>query len=211
MDMQTLSSFASICFRISVVIFVIGVILTALTYWKLNIREVYLIRSGKARRRTIVELEEHNRETGKLRDNLDLDYTTGSLKKTSRRLGRSSEMTGAEPVFRRELHSGDTGTFSTPVPSAEQESRKDAHPADTRSQTPAAETPYQRDSSETVQLDNTIPATSGDYASRISTAYQEAETGELGKETAPPQPEPTIPVDIISCELIIHTNEIIEI
>ncbi len=192
MQIETILQIASICFRISIGVFLIGAILTVWLYRKLNIREIYLIRSGKAKRRLIGELEEHNKETGKLRDIIDLDFTTGNLRKVSRKKERKTEETNSETQFKRGQHSGNTGAFNTP--SEEMSKQKDD-----------AEEHMTSDAGETVKLNDFISA---DYDSRIGTVYQSEKSGELAA-TAPS--EPTVPVNIISSELIIHTNEVIPI
>ena len=216
MEMETLARVSSIGFRVSIVLFLIGLILTALVFWKMNIREVYLIRSGKARRRTIDQLEAQNRETGKLTDLPDLDYTSGPLK-NSKKLGKKTEKTEPESPFKKSTHSGNTGKFSTPEPApapVPKQPQKSGESARTQ-EYPAAEktAPDPEQTGETVQLDNVIPSTSNDYNNRIKTAYNPVPTGDLsGNPTASERPpEPTVPVNITSCELIIHTDEIIEI
>lgn len=190
---EQLAAFSETAFYVSLVLFAIGLILTALSFWRLNIREVYLIRSGKARRKSIGQLEAHNRETGKLRDTLDLDYTTGTLKKTSKKLARKSEKTSADTPLIPEIHSGNTGAFQNhePMPAA----------ASTSSSEPASDNSY---AGVTMQLDTTAI----DYESRMDAVYEKVVTGELAvTESAPVG----LPFTILSNELIIHTDEVIEI
>ena len=93
MDMETLVNVSGILFRVSIGIFILGMIMVIFSFWKMNIREVYLIRAGKAKRRTIEELEAINLETGRLKENIDFDYTTDGLRKTSSRLNRKTGKT----------------------------------------------------------------------------------------------------------------------
>lgn len=229
MEMESLITVCSIGFRISIGVFILGLALAAFSYWKLNIKDVYLIRSGKAKRRSIGQLEAHNRETGKLRDSLDLDFTTGNLKKTGKRLRGNTEKTTEEASpFKKSSHSGNTGKFSTSAPTLPPETKKSegdesksvksiiVEPEKTEEyKIQIPEAPISGNAGETVQLDR---IKEDSYAERISSAYQPMETGDLSKTAAIPAihsesvpAEPSVPVNIISRELIIHTNEIIEI
>ncbi len=216
MQIETLLQVASICFRVSIALFLLGAVITVLLYRKLNIKEIYLIRSGKAKRRQIGELEQHNRETGNLRDFIDLDYTTGSLKKLVRKKEQKTEATDQDSQFKREIHSGNTGVFSTPsgeisAPSRGQDDKVSgssfiALTGDKPATEPAEGSPSPvSDEGETVKLSDMISA---DYNARINTAYQQGNTGDIA---APAPAEPMVPVNIISAELIIHTNEVIAI
>jgi hypothetical protein len=203
MDNTTLITIASIGLKISIALFIIGLVLTVLVFWKLDIRNVYLIRSGRAKRKTVSKMQEHNSRTGKLREEFDLDYTTGKLKKEGRKSGRTAPKEAEVPFVRAE-HSGNTGSFSdsknVEMPSAQKEavreSEKKAETAETNVLTPTADT---------VQLDGCQP---DNYAAWINDAYDDTEEGGQVTETLY---EVRVPIDIISKELIIHTNEIIEI
>ena len=99
--MPLILTISQIGFRVCLALMLLGLALAAYTYWKFNIKEIYLIKSGKAKRKSIDILEAHNRETGKLRDSIDLDFTTGNLKRPSRRFGRSSNRmyTAVKPEY----------------------------------------------------------------------------------------------------------------
>ena len=132
--MPLILTISQIGFRVCLVLMLLGLALAAYTYWKFNIKEIYLIKSGKAKRKSIDILEAHNRETGKLRDSIDLDFTTGNLKRPSRRFGRNSGKIAEEPQFKPNVHSGETGIFKTEgvAPSLEQSGQiktKEAKPA----------------------------------------------------------------------------------
>lgn len=199
MDNTTLIAVASIGLICSIVLFVIGLMLIGLCFWKLDIKNVYLIRSGKAKRRTVSQLQAHNAMTGNLRESLDLDYTTGNLK----REGKTSEKTKEAP-FKRSSHSGDTGSFneSKPVemPTAQQAAVRESERRAETAETNVLDTTPETTQLEDYQADN--------YSEWIKDAYDDADEGGEVTQTLY---EVRVPIDIISKELIIHTNEIIEI
>ena len=241
MDMETLVNVSGILFRVSIGIFILGMIMVILSFWKMNIREVYLIRSGKAKRRTIEELEAINLETGRLKENIDFDYTTDGLRKTSSRLnrktGKTAETTG--PTFKRSKHSGSTGQFKTDSPAVIRENNRKTGKKSIMSDTAepildtAPETSILTEETQEAKLSDqeqislptesantgkgetakleVVPSTSVDsvdYSGWIRNAYQTGATGDLGK---PAPMEPTVPITIISREMVIHTNECIEL
>ncbi|MBR2675269.1 MAG: hypothetical protein IKE52_07480 [Mogibacterium sp.] len=200
MNMDMLIKVSSIGFRTSAVLFLLGTILTLLTYWKLNIRQIYLIKSGKARSRSISILEEHNRETGKLMDMISLEFNTEGLKRPSGKLSKTVEMPREELRFEAGEHSGKTEAFRGNAPSEmPEEQKKLVEEADRLNE--GKDTSVLADVGETVQLNTSETC---EYTKRIADAYKPADEDE-------DIDEPRVPMMILSRELIIHTNEIIDI
>lgn len=208
MDNTALIEAASIGLYISIALFVAGVVLTALCFWRLDIKNVYMIRSGRARRKTVNKLQEHNSMTGKLREDFDLDYTTGKLKKEGRKSGKTAEKNEADRLFIKAEHSGDTGSFNdtqpVEMPPAQKEAVREAERI-----AGARETDVLSPAADTVQLE---PYPADQYADRINEAYNDAADDTYdGSGITETLYEPRVPMEIISKELIIHTNEIIDI
>ena len=202
MNMDMLIKFSSIGFRVSAVFFIIGTIMTLLTYWRLNIRQIYLIRSGKARSKSISILEEHNKETGNLRDVINLDFTTDGLKPPSGKLSKTMEIPRDDLLkFRSGEHTGETGVFNENNPSEmPEEQKKLVEEADRVKET--RDTSVLADVGETVQLDKLDKAESDSYTKRIADAYK------MGDEDQEME-EPKVAITVLSRELIIHTDEYI--
>ncbi|MBR2707604.1 MAG: hypothetical protein IKE74_10290 [Mogibacterium sp.] len=80
--MEQLLTISTVGFIISTIAAVAGVALSAITFWKFNIREVYLIRSGRGLKNALIGMEKQRAETGTLRDApLDTDEKKESKKK----------------------------------------------------------------------------------------------------------------------------------
>ena len=204
MDNTTLISVASVGLICSIVLFLIGLVMSVLCYWRLDIKNIYLIRSGKAKRKTVSQMQEHNNRTGKLREDFDLDYATGTLKKEGRKSGKTAGKTEDELPFKRAEHSGDTGSFSdsrpTDMPAAQQEAVRESE-----KKAESAETNVLTQTPDTTQL-SSYP--SDGYAEWINDAYDDPDEGGEVTETLY---EARVPMEIISKELIIHTDEVIEL
>lgn len=181
--MEQLISFFTVGFWISVALTVIGLGLAVLSYRKYNIRKIYMIRSGKERRKKLADMEEQNQRTGKLRDDLDLDFSTGNLRKD------------------REKHSGRTEAFRTEIPVEMPKAQKAA----------VEESQRRAESRETGVL---APAVETAVLMTEDTANDAGITEETAVQTTVEQavvPTASIPFEIIRRELIIHTDETIEI
>ena len=207
MDNTTLITVASVGLRISLVLLIIGAVLTVLLFWRFDIRNIYLIRSGKAKRKTVSKMQEHNNRTGKLREEFDLDYSTGKLRREGRKSGRTESAQDENTPFVRADHSGDTGSFSDQnqieMPEAQQAAVRESE-----RRAESKETDVLTSTEGTTLLDAYPP---DQYASRIGEAYNDTPDDEEGGEVTQTLYEPRVQIDIISKELIIHTNEIIEI
>lgn len=66
--MEQLLTISTIGFIISAVAAVIGAVLSAVTFWRFDIREVFLIRSGKGLKNALIGMEKQRAETGTLRN-----------------------------------------------------------------------------------------------------------------------------------------------
>ena len=94
-------------FRISMIVAIVGFALAVFFFFRFNIREIFLLMTGRAKAKTVKNLEERNEKTGKLRDDpFDLaseelaDAPSGSLAK--------------KQGFSRKKRSGNTGSFAIP-------------------------------------------------------------------------------------------------
>lgn len=54
--MEQLMTISSVGFIISAVLAVIGAALSAVTFWKFNIREIFMIRSGRGLRNAVISM-----------------------------------------------------------------------------------------------------------------------------------------------------------
>lgn len=82
-------------FIVCVVLFVIGVLLAVACFFLFDIRNIFMLRTGRAKQRTIEEMQARNQKTGKLSS--DVPYTdSGSLKGPS--TGKRGKKSGALKV-----------------------------------------------------------------------------------------------------------------
>lgn len=173
---------ADIGFWVCLGLTLFGLVLAGWSFWKYDIRNVYMIRSGKARQISVSKMQEKNQMTGKLRDDMDFDYTQDTM---------ITEDQTAE-------HSGDTGEFRTETPSEMPAAQKRAY-EEASMQLEGRETSVLVDALETAVLDKTESPV---YNSELAAMFRE-ENNE-GNDVIP-----DIPFDITMRDLVIHTKEII--
>lgn len=80
-DILFLQSASRVCFGIAIAAAILAIVL----FFLLDIREVFLIETGRAQRKTVAEMNEKNLRTGKLRDDTesDLDKSGGMTVKST--------------------------------------------------------------------------------------------------------------------------------
>ena len=129
---ERLINIYGIAFYVSIGVMGLGILIAVISFFRYDIRLIYRLRSGKEQRETVARLQEKNMMTGKLRDDLDLDFSTGQLSgevttgetgktadqgKTGRtgrtgRFGRTGRTArGSTGRTRKSGHSGETGVF----------------------------------------------------------------------------------------------------
>ena len=101
---------------VSIVICALSIALAVWMFFKNDIRTIHAIRSGKAERISIQQMNEDNMKTGQLRKEVDLDFasTTNTkskkLKSKSGKLKHTNDLSGGEtvPLHRETPVSGNT-------------------------------------------------------------------------------------------------------
>lgn len=95
--MEQLITISTVGFIISTITAVVGVALSAITFWKYNIREVFMIRSGRGLKNALLGMEKQRAETGTLR-NAPPEEPVGKKSKQRSRASDKSQMKAPETV-----------------------------------------------------------------------------------------------------------------
>ena len=74
-------------------------------YFKYDIKTIRAIRSGKAEAMSVQKMQEQNLQTGQLRKQVDLDFTTDNLKNGKKSKNKSGRLS-------REVRASDGGSQS---------------------------------------------------------------------------------------------------
>ncbi len=78
-----------VCFGIAIAALIIALIL----FFLFDIRTIFMIRTGRAQRRKVQEMEERNQRTGKLRDDTEKDLGSGTSDSGAKTLSRGKSLT----------------------------------------------------------------------------------------------------------------------
>lgn len=81
---------------VSIIVCIAGLALAVLMYFKYDIKTIRAIRSGKAEAMSVQKMQEQNLQTGQLRKQVDLDFTTDNLKNGKKSKNKSGRLNTAE-------------------------------------------------------------------------------------------------------------------
>ena len=67
------------CFYVCLALMLLGLASAAILFFRFDVRQIFMIRTGRAARQTIRKIAETNARTGRLQPGEDMDFTTGGL------------------------------------------------------------------------------------------------------------------------------------
>lgn len=82
-------------FRISLIVAIVGCILMILFFLRFDIKTVFLIKTGRAKAKTVHKMQEANQKTGKLRDSTPVESALNNAANANANEKKHSGKTGA--------------------------------------------------------------------------------------------------------------------